>query len=224
MSASNKCTGWLLGLGGAHVGEDLRLTDGEIFIGSGWDSDVVLTTPEVSRRHAKFTSAAGITLLEDNGSASGVFVNGEKILEPRMLAHADLLRFGVGEFLYFSAEANLPAHANIERYISAVQKKSSATLGWLQCLTGEFVGMDFRLVQGLNRCGSLPGIEITLPDANLNSTHMTLECSPDRIYLRPGYATLQINRNGVPVDHPGSLRDSDVIKIGSLELRLRVIR
>lgn len=224
MSASNQSTGWLLGLGGAHFGEDLRLTEGETFIGSGWDSDLVLTTPEVSRRHAKFTSAAGVTLLEDNGSATGVFVNGEKILEPRMLAHADLIRFGVGEFLYFSAEPNLQSQANIERYIAVANKNSLATVGWLHCLTGEYSGMDFRLVKGLNRCGSLPGVEVTLPDANLNSIHMTIECSPDRFYLRPGFASLQVKRNGVLVDHPGNLRDSDVFKIGSLELRLRVIR
>jgi hypothetical protein len=224
LSASNQCTGWLLGLGGAHLGEDLRLTDGEVHIGSGWDSDIVLTTPEVSRRHAKFTSAAGVILLEDNGSASGVSVNGEKILEPRVLAHADLIRFGVGEFLFFSAEPNLSAHSNAAQYLQVVGKNPAATLGWLNCLTGEFAGMDFRLVKGLNRFGSLPGLEVSLPDQNLNSIQMTIECSPDRFYLRPGYASLQIKRNGVFVDYPGNLRDSDIFKIGSLELRLRVIR
>jgi hypothetical protein len=220
---SNQTTGWLLGLGGAHAGEDLRVTVGETYVGSGWDSDIVLTTPEVSRRHGKFTSAGGVILLEDNGSATGIAVNGEFIREPRMIQHGDRIKFGVGDFLFYSADETTSDKALDDQNLKIFKKCASPTLAWLICRSGDCSGMDFRLLKGLNRVGALPGLEIVLPDQNLNSIHMTIECSDDRIYLRPGFATLRLLRAGSIVERPGSLRDRDVLRIGALELFLRCI-
>ena len=220
---SNQTKGWLLGLGGAHAGEDLRITSGETYVGSGWDSDIVLTTPEVSRRHGRFTSTEGETLLEDNGSATGVAVNGEFIREPRIVQHGDRIKFGIGEFLFFSADEMRSDKSLREADLKVYQKCTFPTLAWLISRSGEFSGMDFRLLKGLNRIGALPGLEIVLPDQNLNSIHMTIECAEDRVYLRPGFATLQLLRAGVLLDRPGSLRNGDVFRIGALELLLRCI-
>ena len=56
------------------------------------DCDVVLSDPEVSRRHA-LEGPDGFTI-EDLGSTNGTWVNGERIERPERLRAGDELRFG----------------------------------------------------------------------------------------------------------------------------------
>ncbi|NBW81096.1 FHA domain-containing protein [bacterium] len=227
-AASNRTFGWLVGTNGAHRGEDFRLTEGDIVLGSGWDADIVLTSPEVSRTHAKFTSTSHVCMVEDLGSGSGVFVNSERCEDPRPLKHGDVVKVGMGEFIYFELD---PAGeiANLNTSIAAgsadggagnVADEKPATLGWLICETGELQGLDFRLMPGVNRVGSLSGLEVTIPDANLNSIHFSIESSRERMYLRQMSANVQLLRARLLIE-PGTLKDSDVLQVGALRLRLR---
>jgi predicted component of type VI protein secretion system len=58
------------------------------------DCDVVLSDPEVSRRHAFVGESADGFTLEDLGSTNGTFVNGERIDGPQPLRSGDEIRFG----------------------------------------------------------------------------------------------------------------------------------
>ncbi|MEY3903032.1 MAG: hypothetical protein RL189_2338 [Pseudomonadota bacterium] len=225
-TASNQTIAWIVGTGGVHAGEDFRLTQGESIIGSGWDADIVLTSPEVSRTHAKISSTNHLCVLEDLGSGSGTFVNGERCDDPRALNHRDVIKIGMGEFIYFALD---PESVQIQPAVSpkAVSSPSgktpsqrAAVVGWLVCQSGELSGLDFRLTEGVNRVGSLSGLEVTIPDPNLNSVHMNLECSADRIYMRPVSSGLQLMRNNQLID-AGVLKDGDLIRCGSLILRFR---
>lgn len=226
-SPSNTTVAWLVGTSGAHRGEDFRLTVGEARLGSGWDSDIVLTSPEVSRTHSKITSTGHFCIIEDLESASGVFVNDERMSDPRTLNHGDRLKIGMGEFIYVSLELNELAGQQHQR-VSALPAIESAKLqrmptqAWLICQNGELQGLDFRLTTGVNRVGSLPGLEATIPDPNLQSLHMNIECSRDRIYLRPVSSDVRVLRNKLLID-PGVLKDGDSIQVGALILRLRCL-
>ncbi|MEN9826904.1 MAG: domain/GGDEF protein, partial [Pseudomonadota bacterium] len=186
-AVSNRTVGWLIGVNGVHRGEDFRLTEGDIVVGSGWDSDIVLTSPEVSRTHAKFTSTTHVCMVEDLGSGSGVFVNSERCADPRPLKHGDVVKIGLGEFVFFELDPADPsadvgpysAHSDVADKVAA---EKPGTTGWLICESGELQGLDFRLMPGVNRVGSLPGLEITIPDANLNSIHFSVESSRERMY------------------------------------------
>lgn len=224
VSASNKTMGWLLGLTGVHAGEDFRVTQGETFVGSGWDSGIVLTTPEVSRRHALIRTDAGEVTLCDNQSATGVFVNSVKISEPTNLKHGDHIRLGIGDFIYYSAEASASDAAIAESLFDDYLKKPNCTLGWLIAKTGECAELDFRLIRGVNRLGSLPNLEISIPDTNLSSVHLTFECSPERIYLRPDSDSFDVLRGHELTQRPTGLKNGDLIKIGGLELSLRCFK
>jgi pSer/pThr/pTyr-binding forkhead associated (FHA) protein len=225
-SASNQTVAWLYGVNGVHAGEDFRLTQGEVMLGSGWDSDIVLTSPDVSRTHAKITSAPQLCIIEDLGSSDGTHVNGQRCDDPRALQHGDVVRIGLGEFVYVALDRLMDDSAEQESVKpSSSMPESKAvrreqTRGWLICQSGELRGVDFRLVEGINRIGNLPGLEVTVPDANLNSVHFSIECSKERFYLRPGASGLQILREKNPVNQ-GLLKDGDILQIGALQLRLR---
>jgi pSer/pThr/pTyr-binding forkhead associated (FHA) protein len=58
------------------------------------DCDVVLSDPEVSRRHAVVAEGPEGFTIEDLGSTNGTWVNGERIDRPETLRAGDELRFG----------------------------------------------------------------------------------------------------------------------------------
>lgn len=67
-------------------------------VGRQDSNDVVLATPQISRRHAKFNQVGNNLFLQDLGSSNGTFVNGERIstqavqLQPNdEVAFADLV-------------------------------------------------------------------------------------------------------------------------------------
>lgn len=225
-AASNVTVGWLIGKNGAHEGEDFRLTQGEIMIGSGWDADVVLTSPDVSRTHAKITCHSNSCFIEDNGSASGTFVNELRCQQAQELIHGDIVKIGMGEFFYFALdvkEDNADEESKLLRtpdFLQQCFEQRNSTRGWLICESGELRGVDFRLMQGSNRVGSLPYLEVTIPDPNLISVHLSIECQKDRLYLRSKSADVRVWRQQSTVQ-AGILRDGDLIQLGALTLRLR---
>lgn len=64
-------------------------------LGRAPDNDIVLDAPGVSRYHATLTySNAAQPILVDLGSINGTFVNGEQVLQPRLLNPDDLIFLG----------------------------------------------------------------------------------------------------------------------------------
>jgi pSer/pThr/pTyr-binding forkhead associated (FHA) protein len=100
---------------GATGGRVVCLTDGrEYSMGSeplvfGRDaaSDVVVTSGDVSRRHAEIQVGTEGYVLMDL-SVNGTFVNGKRVGRSHLLARADVIRIGTDEFRFY-AEAAPPA-------------------------------------------------------------------------------------------------------------------
>lgn len=69
-------------------------------------AQIVFDDPTVSRLHARLVEEVdGVFMLHDEGSASGTFVNDERIdLQPRELHSGDLIEFGRQRVIFQSAE------------------------------------------------------------------------------------------------------------------------
>ena len=63
----------------------------------------------VSRRHACFHAVGGAVSVEDLGSRTGTFVNGERLTGPRRLRPGDRVRIGDFELLLAEVPAEAPA-------------------------------------------------------------------------------------------------------------------
>lgn len=72
-------------------------------LGRDVTNDIVLADAEVSRQHARLTRTPGGYVLEDLGSTNGTFVNGERLIAPRVLNPGDLVGFGENVTLTFDA-------------------------------------------------------------------------------------------------------------------------
>ncbi|MBW2527110.1 MAG: FHA domain-containing protein [Deltaproteobacteria bacterium] len=77
-----------------HRGNVLPLSAGATLIGRSVACKVVIDDSDVSRRHARLTISAEGAVIEDLESANGVYVNGERISEPRRLANGDQVSIG----------------------------------------------------------------------------------------------------------------------------------
>jgi hypothetical protein len=81
----------------------ISITSPPVEIGRQSSNDVVLSDPNVSRRHAQLRREGERWLLADLGSTNGTLVNGKQAMEHE-LAHGDRLSFGTSE-LVFQLEA-----------------------------------------------------------------------------------------------------------------------
>lgn len=79
---------------GVDAGRQLPLAEGRLLIGRGVQNNLQLADIHVSRRHAAVIVNPNGVWLEDLGSASGTYVNGNKITTPRQIRHGDVITFG----------------------------------------------------------------------------------------------------------------------------------
>ena len=94
---------------GPNPGTAFDLSKEVTLLGRDVTNDISLGDPEVSRQHARLTRTPGGYVLEDLGSTNGSFVNGERLVAPRVLASGDLL--GLGENVTLSFEGAGPESA-----------------------------------------------------------------------------------------------------------------
>ena len=94
---------------GPSPGTAFDLTKEVTLMGRDVTNDISLGDSEVSRQHARLTRTPGGYVLEDLGSTNGSFVNGERLIAPRVLASGDLL--GLGENITLSFEGASPETA-----------------------------------------------------------------------------------------------------------------
>lgn len=86
---------WLRVEKGFRPGRELLLSKEETTIGRAESSDLGLFgDPAIGRLHARILRTEQHFLLEDAGTPSGTFLNGESILEPTPLQHGDKIQVG----------------------------------------------------------------------------------------------------------------------------------
>lgn len=83
---------------------EYQLTNRPVTLGREAINDVVLSDPEISRRHARLFVQDGQFFLEDLGSTNGTFLNGERIHGPMQLRDGDQIKVGDVVFTFRDPE------------------------------------------------------------------------------------------------------------------------
>jgi len=99
---------------GPQRGQRFSVTKDSIIIGRVVGSDVVISDPEVSRRHASITWERGRPVIRDLGSTNGTFVNGVRLTGPRALRDGDTIGLGKVQ-LGFQCPAVAGAYPTVAR-------------------------------------------------------------------------------------------------------------
>lgn len=91
---------WIVFRGGEKF-----LDDGEHVIGRDSDVAVSLTSPTVSRHHAKIVVDGKIATLEDLGSKNGTYLRGVAVTAPMPLTDGDEIRIGAFQLTFRTMDA-----------------------------------------------------------------------------------------------------------------------
>ena len=75
-------------------GKNFAVEAGGAVIGRSRECEIVLSDPNVSRRHAEIRPRGGGWVLSDLGSTNGVSVNGIKLDRPKVLSSGDRIELG----------------------------------------------------------------------------------------------------------------------------------
>jgi hypothetical protein len=90
---------------GPNPGAVFDLVGDVIMVGRDVSNDIVIADAEISRQHTRLTRTPDGYLLEDLGSTNGTYVNGERLMAPRLMAPGDLVGFGGTVTMTFDATA-----------------------------------------------------------------------------------------------------------------------
>lgn len=101
---STPCVGWLIAIGGNHIGTDFRLKVGKNFIGRNKNMDIALTEDKsVSRdKHAivVYEPKEHLYLVQPGESSSLVYKNNKVVLNPESLEAYDMVTVGEVNLLF----------------------------------------------------------------------------------------------------------------------------
>lgn len=94
---------------GPVPGKIFELAKDMMTLGRDVNNDLVINDSEVSRNHARLTAQSGGYLIEDLASTNGTFVNGQRLIGPKLLNSGDVVGLGETIVLEFGYVADAGA-------------------------------------------------------------------------------------------------------------------
>lgn len=228
-AAPTACTGGRVTRLSDHA--EFAVPDAGLTLGRDPDSQVMLTSPGVSRVHAVIApSLLGYTLKDQ--SVNGVWVNGARVERLHVLGQGDVLRLGQEEFCFAADEASFEPHVPAvdsslptSAPMPVVERVQLARLlATLEVLSdGPTKGQRYRLDRPTIQLGRGPHNDIRLDNDSVSGTHASL------VQRASSWLILDLkSRNGTRVDgemvrEQRELPDVCEVQLGALKLLFRVI-
>lgn len=208
-----------------------------VTIGRLDNNDIVIENLAVSGHHAKIDSVEEAFLLTDLKSKNGTFVN-EQLVNSHWLKHGDVVTIGKHMliFAYAADEAQPePDSAALNQTMvmdtgkyrqmlaknvsgAAQQAEAAEPMGVLSYLSGG--DGEIELTKKLTKIGKNPSSDIVVSGLTVGQTAATISKRPDGYYLSYVGGMSKPKVNNVTVKESVSLKQFDVIEIGSAKLQL----
>ena len=211
-----------------------------ISIGRDAGCDVVVPSPEVSRKHAELmVGPSGYTVTDL--STNGVFVNGERVGRARTLARGDVLRLGTEEFRFYADVAptttptpaatpaatppaaapnaaaqlpNVPAAAPAAPAAPADTRPALATIELMN--EGPLKGKRFDIRAPLTHVGRGPHNDIVLADDTVSDSHAKIQKREGGWYLVDMGSSNGTYAGGQRINGEAMLNGQSSIRFGAI--------
>ncbi len=187
-------------------------------LGRATDNDIVIERPQVSRHHAQIAQENGDFVITDQGSANGLFFQGQRVPK-HTLADGDVLTIGDSDevALQFRASIGFLPVVEPEQATRAMPPVSTAApaadLGVAGLL--DLKGMETITI------GRAPDNRIVLDHPQVSRHHALIERMGTRYRIRDLKSSNGVFVNSARVEHEAWLKEGDEIRIGPLRLVLR---
>ncbi len=213
--------------------KEFELIKPEVVIGRDDGVEIVISTPAVSRRHARLMLEGDAYAIEDLGSSNGTFVNGDRLIGRRKLQHGDQIRLGQAiNLMYSSPVAEEPGKTAV-RPATPVPAAPSHVM---QTTIGEEVSLpvasgprqlivtiagenskSYSLTRTSYSIGRLDDNDIVIPSPIVSGKHARLEQASGggfKLTVLPE-ARNPVLFEGRPLEGSRVLRHGDLLRIGS---------
>lgn len=150
-------------------GREYSVPVGGLVLGRDPTCDVVVSSTDVSRKHAVIGSSPDGYVLTDT-STNGVTVNGARITAPVRLGKGDLIVVGTDEFRFHAD--NLAPSAG-PRVVAAAERTVLGTLTVTS--SGVLNGKSFEVRSPLTHIGRGAHNDIVIADESISDTHVKLQ-------------------------------------------------
>ena len=189
----------------------------------GREGDIMLVDASISRRHAQIESTDGTLTLEDLGSTNGTKLNGTPLSpgEKKPLAGGDSISFGG-----YEVKISLPGDlgANSTGVISSNRTAAISSPPRVETAPAKLIGEghDHPLRAGKNTFGRKSDNDVTISDPYVSGRHGIIEVAEDGYFITDVGSTngTLVNDAKLSPNMRTSITEDDVIRLGSLELRI----
>lgn len=202
-------------------GQEVRevlVPDEGLVVGRGDECGLCLPEKAVSRRHARLYLHEGELVVEDEGSANGVYVEGLRADGPTIVEVGQRMRIGTFGILVEDTERELPEEPS---EVSAAPAPTTAPeqrapyMPQLVARDGPYKGERFALNDGETTVGRVPGNDVILDDASVSRRHAKVVRTEGTFTLFDLRSSNGTRVNGSKITRT-ELKDGDAILFGDI--------
>lgn len=211
---------------------EITLGHQPLFIGRFPENDIVLSHPDISRRHTKLTLEEGKVHVEDLESSNGTKIDGEKITKAT-LSSGD--QFQVGPFVIELEAEEKPVESDDDSFVRAIavrpasepeepdplkvlnsfltEEPSTPSSARLVHLDGDDEGEAVPLAKDSTTLGKASDNDVVLPDQEAEEKQASIAKESDGFVVRDGNESTGTFIDGVPV-RERVLENHDMLQVG----------
>jgi pSer/pThr/pTyr-binding forkhead associated (FHA) protein len=204
-------------ISGKYQGGEFPLR-ASVAIGRSSECDLVLVEEMVSVNHAAVRLLDGQLEIEDLGSETGTFVNGEKLTAPRRIGEGDRILIGTSILKVVRLEpATVAPEAVRARAVAATQTPGQLILRFV---SGRDEGIDCPLCGERLVLGSDDRCDVVLSEDMVSKRHASLRIDGEELTLEDLGSTNGTFVNGEKIREPTRVRHGDRILLGTSIIKI----
>jgi pSer/pThr/pTyr-binding forkhead associated (FHA) protein len=197
-----------------QIADQFAFDHGSYVIGRLDECDIVLPSSSVSRKHARIFIENDRCYIEDLGSANGVIVDGQRVIQRRDLGTASQIR--IGDFYMYVEFKGTGQHSR-QSVLNTLFITDSSDHHKLVRINDAFAGEEFSLSEIENTIGRTDENFILLSDPSISRRHAKIIRAADSYTVIDQNSSNGTRLNGKALNAARSLKAGDIVEFGDIE-------
>jgi ABC transport system ATP-binding/permease protein len=198
----------------SQIADQFSFDHGSYVIGRLDECDIVLPSTSVSRKHARIFIEQDRCYIEDLGSANGVVVDGQRVIQRRDLGTASQIR--IGDFYLYLEFKGAGQHAR-QSVLNTLFISNSSDHHKLVRVNDSFAGEEFSLSEIENTIGRTDDNFILLSDQSISRQHAKIVREADEYTVVDLNSSNGTRLNGRPLKGSKRLKPGDLVEFGDVQ-------